>query len=131
MWRVEVLSTEIAADLTAKMEAIEYDGDLQITEQQLEPESGYTFLLLELTIEKIGDGRSAFSWNDAHIEDSKGNIFYRMENDTFLSNLNLPRLKGTDIVFGTETGFACFEIPIESNGLRFVSDEGNIVIKLG
>ena len=54
-----------------------------------------------------------------------------MQNDTFLSNLGIPRIKGTDIVLGSETGYVCFEIPEKSSGLSFISDEGNIVINIG
>ena len=131
MWSVEILSSETTESLTTTIAAIQYNGDLQETENQIYPQSGNEFLLLNLTIEKIGTGKAAFSWSDAHIEDNNGNLFYRMENDTFLANLNIPRLKGTDIVLGTETGFVCFEIPKGSSGLSFVSDEGNIIIELG
>jgi len=130
MWRVDLISAERFDNLTAVMEAVQYDGDLSRTEQDIEPKDGYVFLLLNLSIEKIGTGKASFSWSDAHIEDKNGNSFYRLENDTFISNLKLPRLKGTDIVLGTETGFVCFEIPKDSGGLRFVSDEGNIIIKI-
>ena len=128
MWSVEILDAEKAESLTATMAAITYGGDLQETINLVEPGSGNVFLLIELTIEKIGTGKASFSWSDAHVEDSKGNVFFRMGNDTFISNLNIPRLKGTDIVLGTETGYVCFEIPMESSGLRFVADNGNIII---
>jgi len=131
LWRVELHDAEKTDSLTATLAAIQYTGDLIETESLLKPKSGYVFLLLHLTIEKSGTGKTAFSWNDAHIEDSSGSVFYRMENDTFLSNLNIPRIKGTDIVLGIETGYICFEISEGSSGLRFVSDDGNIVIDIG
>jgi len=65
------------------------------------------FLLLELSIEKTGTGRVSFSWSDAHITNKDGNIYYRHPNDTFLANLNIPRIRGSDIVFGTEFGYVC------------------------
>ena len=54
----------------------------------------------------------------------------RHPNDTFLANLDIPRIRGTDIVLGLEYGFVCFEIPKGAEGLRFVADEGNIFIKV-
>jgi len=128
MWRVEFIEAEIAESLTASIAALTYSGDLQETEAQIVPGSGNVFLLLHLTIEKIGTGKAVFSWDDAYVEDNKGNVFFRMENDTFLQNLNIPRMKRTDIVFGSDTGYVCFEIPMESSGLRFVADNGNIII---
>ena len=98
------------------------------TENLVEPAGGHVFLLLE--IEKTGTGRAAFSWGDAHIMDAGGNVYYRHPNDTFLANLNIPRIRGTDIVLGLEYGFVCFEIPKDADGLRFIADEGNILIKV-
>ena len=130
MWRVELLSAELADSLTATQAAVQYNGDVLETQSQVEPDSGNTFLLLHLTIEKIGTGKSSFSWTDAYIEDSDGNAYYRHPNDTFLTNLNIPRLKGTDIVFGSESGYACFEIPKTADRLQFVADGGAIVIEV-
>jgi len=130
MWRVELHSAELADNLTATLSAMQYGGGVINSTKEIEPGEGNTFLLLELTVEKIGTGRAAFSWADAHIEDSGGNAYYRHPNDTFLANLNLPRLRGTDIVLGKETGFACFEVSKGAEGLQFVADEGNIRIEI-
>jgi len=48
----------------------------------------------------------------------------------FLANLNIPRLKGTDIVFGKESGYVCFEIAKAAEGLQFIADGGNIKIEV-
>ena len=128
MWRVELISAETAESLTATMAAVQYGGDVLITTNDVTPGSGYVFLLLELNIEKTGVGRASFSWNDAHVTDNDGNIYYRHENDTFLTNLNIPRLRGTDIVFGNDYGYVCFEIREDAGGLLFVADEGDITI---
>ena len=128
MWRVELISAELADSLTATMAAVQYGGGVLETTSEVVPGGGNTFLLLQLKIEKIGAGRASFTWNDAHIEDAAGNVIYRHANDTFLANLNIPRLKGTDIVLGIESGYVCFEIPKGTSGLRFIADEGNISI---
>ena len=130
MWRVELLNAELAESLTATLAAVQYGGGILETTSEVTPSGGHLFLLIELRIEKIGTGRASFSWGDAHIEDSTGNTYYRHYNDTFLANLNIPRLRGTDIVLGNESGYACFEIPRTAEGLRFVADEGNIVIEV-
>jgi hypothetical protein len=130
MWRVELIHAETAKSLTATLAALQYGGDIIETTSDIVPESGNVFLLLELTIEKIGTGRAAFSWSDAHIKDDNGVTFFRHPNDTFLTNLNIPRLRGTDIVLGVEYGFVCFEIPKDASGLIFIADDGNIEIKV-
>ena len=130
MWRVELLNAELAESLTATLAALQYGGGIVETTSEVTPGVGNVFLLIELRIEKIGTGRASFSWGDAHIEDSVGNIYYRHPNDTFLANLNIPRLRGTDIVLGNESGYACFEISRTAEGLRFVADEGNIIIEV-
>ena len=126
MWRVGLVSFEFAESLTATLAAIQYGGDILETTSEVTPGLGNVFLLLELEIEKIGTGRAAFSWGDTHVEDGAGNAYYRHPNDTFLSNLNIPRIRGTDIVLGLEYGFVCFEVPKGVSGLRFVADEGEI-----
>jgi len=131
MWRVELVTAELTDSLLTTRVALQYGGGVLETTNEVMPSSGYNFLIVGLIIEKTGVGRAAFSWNDAHITDSDGNVFFRHPNDTFLTHLNIPRLRGTDMVFGEEYGYVCFEIPFGSAGLRFVADEGNIVLDLG
>ena len=130
MWRVELLNAEIADSLTATLAAVQYDGDILETQNEVKPSSGNIFLLLNLSVEKIGTGKASFSWSDAHILDKDGNVYYRHPNDTFLANINIPRLKGTDIVLGKESGYVCFEIPKTASDLQFVADSGNIIIEV-
>jgi len=128
MWRVELLSADMTDSLITTRAALQYGGGVLETTNEVLPASGHYFLLMGLIVEKIGVGRAAFSWNDAHIIDSEGNVFYRHPNDTFLTHLNIPRLRGTDMVFGSEYGYVCFEIPHGAEGLQFVADEGRIVL---
>jgi len=130
MWRVELHSAETAERLSEMIATVQYGGGIVETESEFVAGHGNVFLLLGLTIEKIGAGRASFSWNDAHVIDSDGNIFYRHPNDTFLAHLSIPRMRGTDIVFGNESGYVCFEIPAGADGLLFVADEGNIIIEV-
>jgi hypothetical protein len=130
MWRVELISAEVSENLLTSITAVQYGGGSVTTENVVEPARGNVFLLLELNIEKTGTGRASFTWSDAHIEDAIDNKYYRHPNDTFLTHLNIPRIRGTDIMFGLEYGFVCFEIPADAYGLRFIADEGNIVIKV-
>jgi len=128
MWRVELLSAEMTQSLITTRAALQYGGGVLETTSEVLPAAGHSFLLMGFIIEKTGVGRAAFSWNDAHIVDSEGNVFFRHPNDTFLTHLNIPRLRAVDMVFGSEYGYVCFEIPYGAEGLRFVADNGNIVL---
>jgi len=130
MWRVQLISAETARSLSASTAVVQYGGDILESTMAVLPEQGKHFLLLELSIEKVGEGKAAFSWNDAHIVDQDGNSYFRHSNDTFLANLGIPRIRGTDIVFGKESGYVCFEIPEGSYGLVFIADEGNIALEV-
>ena len=130
MWRVEIVSYEVTDSLQTTVAAVQYGGGVVTTENLIEPARGNSFLLLKLSIEKIGAGRAVFSWNDAHISDGSGSVYLRHQNDTFLANLNIPRISSTDIVFGQEHGYVCFEIPSNADNLRFIADEGSISIAL-
>jgi hypothetical protein len=131
LWSVEIKSSETAPSLTLTTAALQYNGGLLSTELDVTPAPGRVFLLLNLTVEKTGEGRASFSWQDAHVEDSAGNVYYRHANDTFLTSLNIPRIRSVDIVLGRESGFACFEVAEGAEGLRFLADGGAIVIALG
>ena len=128
MWRVKLLSADMTSSLITTRAALQYGGGVLETTNEVLPSSGHYFLLMGLIVEKIGVGRAAFSWDDAHITDSYGNIFFRHPNDTFLTHLNIPRLRGVDMVFGSEYGYVCFEIPHGAEGLQLVADEGRIVL---
>ena len=130
MWRVELLSAEMTESLITTRAALQYGGGVLETTNEVLPAAGYRFLLMGFLIEKTGVGRAAFSWSDAHIVDSEGNAFFRHPNDTFLTHLNIPRLRGVDMVFGSEYGYVCFEIPHGAEGLRFVADNGNIILNV-
>jgi len=110
-WTLTLLSHESADDLSGTKAAVLYDGQKVDTTYAQKPESGNTFLLVEIGVVKNKAGAAAFRWADVRVEDGSGNSWSRMANDTFLENFNFPRVKSTDLTFGTNDGFICFEIP--------------------
>lgn len=54
-----------------------------------------------------------------------------MENDVFLENYDLTRLKSTDLTLGNHSGYICLEIPADTDltGLRLIHEatEGKII----
>ncbi len=110
-WNLAVVSAEAAADLKGTRAYTQYDGTTSETPIEQKPASGSTFLLLELVVEKKQAGAPAFSWKDVRVEDGAGGSWSRMANDTFLESFGFPRVKSTDLTFGRNEGFVCFEIP--------------------
>jgi hypothetical protein len=133
-WSVEIVKAEVALGLSGNQSQLQYGGTIiEIPLEQL-PKDGCLFLILEMTVEKTGTGRSTFSWKDTYITDADGNKYTRHENDTFLNALGFTRLKATDIAFGFSEGYVCYEIPIEAarGNLWFIheSDDGYIKIEI-
>jgi hypothetical protein len=109
-WSIILKSTQIAEDLNATQNAVQYNGDTVEVTYREKPGEGNTFLLVELLIEKKKSGAAKFEWGKVYVLDSAGVKFYRHENDTFLESFNFNRIKSTDLTFGKNEGFICFEI---------------------
>jgi hypothetical protein len=127
-------NSETADDLNATQAVIQYNGDTVQVSYQEKPGDGNTFLLVELIIEKKNPGVSKFEWGKFYVIDSGGTKFYRHENDTFLESFNFKRIKSTDLTFGRNDGFICFEISKQAAKgklyLMYDSPEGEIRLKL-
>ena len=134
MWRVEILVAEAADELSGTQSVVQYSGEVEKIETDEQPKSGHLFLLMELLVDKLESGRSAFSWDNAYVEDGEGNKYSRHQNDTFLESYKLPRLKSVELSIGSNQGYVCYEVPVEaaSGDLWFVyeGDEGAIKIKI-
>lgn len=134
LWQLSLVNAEIADNLANTQVFIQYDGVAEEVPYAKSPSDGNTFLLLELNIDKTEAGGQPFSWSDTYVMDGEGNQYKRHENDTFLEDYNLPRLKATDLTIGSNTGFVCFEIPVgtDTSNLKFVHEaaEGENVIAI-
>jgi len=133
-WSVAVLSYETDETLSGTQNALQYNGKNVSTQIQETPGEGNVFLLVELKIEKVQTGASAFSWNKLYISDSAGNQYQRCANDSFLENYGYERIKSTDLVLGTNEGYICVEIPTataqETLTLNYQSDGETLCIPL-
>ncbi|MDL2237389.1 hypothetical protein LJC56_06125 [Christensenellaceae bacterium OttesenSCG-928-K19] len=134
MWSVELLFAEMTDTLAGTQAVVQYSGEVETVETNDSPKPGNAFLLLELLIEKMQNGSSSFTWENAYVEDGDGNQYMRHDNDTFLSGYNLPRLKSVELKIGANQGFACYEIPenVSTDCLWFVYDgtEGTVRVKI-
>ncbi|MBI9043610.1 MAG: hypothetical protein JEZ06_03945 [Anaerolineaceae bacterium] len=133
-WRIAIKNFEITDDLRNSKAAIQYSGDAVEIEYNQQPESGNTFVLVNMLIEKQESGAPQFKWDNVFLLDDSGNKYERHPNDTFLEKFNFPRLKSTDLTFGKNEGYACFELPeINTNGALFLlyeNSEDQIQIKV-
>lgn len=123
-WQLDILHAETSEDLAATQTFILYGGSTEDVQYAKTASAGNTFLLLELSVDKNGVGGSPFSWADLYVEDGAGNHYYRMDNDVFLEDYDLPRLKSTDLTIGNNTGYICLEIPadVDVSSLKLVHE---------
>jgi len=133
-WSIILKNSETADDLNTTKAAVQYNGDITHISYQEKPKEGNTFLLVELIIEKTKSGPSKFEWANLYVLDSSGVKFYRHPNDTFLESFNFSRIKSTDLTFGKNEGFICFEMTKQASKgklyLVYDSLEGENRIKL-
>ncbi len=131
-WQIEIIGAELTSDLSNTQSFTLYGGDIEDVDYSATASDGHQFLILELGIDKAGAGGSPFDWEDLSVQDSEGNQYFRMENDKFLEDYNLPRLNGTALTLGGNEGFICLEIPTNSSGLTLVhsTEEGGNIISL-
>ena len=132
MWQITLLHAESTDNLSSTTAVVQYNGEVFQRENKDAPQSGNLFVILELSVKKIGSGSTTFMWKDATIEDANGKRYARHGNDTFLENYNLPRLKATDLKIGANKGFVCYEIPAEATtgALTFVYEGADGPIRL-
>ncbi len=76
---------------------------------------GYEYFLIKMIINKDGS-RETISWSNMILTDDKGNVYKRID-DTFLSDLDLDRMPGTDLNFGSHEGWFAYEVKEEANNL--------------
>lgn len=132
LWQLTLESAEISGNLANTQTFLLYGGSTEDVQYAKTAPEGYTFLLLELSVNKNGVGGRPFSWSDVYLEDGSGTRYRRHENDVFLEDYDLPRLKSTDLTIGNNRGFICFEIPANTSlsNLKLVheAEEGQNVL---
>ena len=112
-WQVAVSKTEIKPGLQATEAVTQYDGSTIDVVHNQTPDSGFIYLVMELTIGKVNNqSTSTFDWQSLVVKDPSGNSYHRLENDTFLEQYQyIPRLTGLPLRFGENSGWVCYQIP--------------------
>jgi arylsulfate sulfotransferase len=79
-------------------------------------QDGYEYCLIKLNIEKI-DSMEKIDWDKFYLTDDSGNQYTRLD-DSFLSDLGMKRMPGTDLNFGTNTGWIAYEVKTGYTSLK-------------
>jgi hypothetical protein len=112
-WQIQVVKFELKPSLNSVETVSQYNGTkINVTHTQ-NPDAGFLFLILNVTIRKTDNNSIApFEWQSLVIKDASGNFYPRLVNDTFLEQYQfIPRMTGLELRFGENTGWMAFEIP--------------------
>ncbi len=128
-WNIQITQADIKTELRTTEIVTLYNGDKSEVDHENVPAQGNVFVILNLSVDKIGSDTSSFESMDIVILDNQGNIYQRLVNDSFIEQHDYsPRMTGLPFRFGETKGWICFEVPqAAANGklyLAYTSDEG-------
>ena len=114
-WNITVEDVQKNTSLENVSVELGYTG-VEKSNYQKEAESGKTFCLVKMLIEKDGS-KETIDWSNLKLTDGEGNEYTRMEDD-FISELGMTRMAGTALNFGSNEGWIAFEIGDGAEGLE-------------
>lgn len=114
-WNITVEDVQKNTSLKNVSVELGYTG-VEKSNYQKEAESGKTFCLVKMLIEKDGS-KETIDWSSLKLTDSEGNEYTRME-DEFLADLGMMRMTGNTLNFGKNEGWIAFEINENADGLE-------------
>ena len=114
-WNITVEDVEINASLENVSVDLGYSG-VETSDYKKEADTGKTFCLIKLKIEKDGS-KESLDWAKLKLTDSEGNEYTRTD-DEFITELGMIRMAGTTLNFGSNEGWIAFEINENADGLE-------------
>lgn len=114
-WNITVEDVQKNTSLENVSVELGYTG-VEKSNYQKEAESGKTFCLVKMLIEKDGS-KETIDWSSLKLTDNEGNEYTRME-DEFLADLGMMRMTGNTLNFGKNEGWIAFEINENADGLE-------------
>ena len=114
-WNITVEDVQKNTSLENVSVELGYTG-VEKSNDQKEAESGKTFCLVKMLIEKDGS-KETIDWSNLKLTDGEGNEYTRIEDD-FLADLGLMRMTGNTLNFGKNEGWIAFEINENADGLE-------------
>jgi hypothetical protein len=114
IWKIELLNYEVKDKLEGIEVVHQYVGSTEVVHQQY-PDEGNVYLIMKVTINKQSVDTAPFVWDQLTVQDSSGNTYKRLSNDTFLEQFNYkPRITGLELIVGENEGWMCYEIPAQA-----------------
>jgi len=112
-WQIEVSKFEIKDSLNAVESVSQYNGSKIDVVHTQSPDAGNVYLIMNVAVSKTDNqSTTPFDWQWLVVNDSSGNSYHRLENDTFLVQYQYtPRITGLELRFGGNSGWMCYEIP--------------------
>ena len=90
-------------------------------------EDGYKYLLMKMSISKDGSSEN-IEWENMYLKDADGNKYDRTD-DGFLEDLNMERMPGTTLNFGSNEGWIAFSVPEDLNQVTLYYEFAKETIK--
>lgn len=113
-WKMTVDNVLIDSSLSHASTTLGYTNtDTGIFEK--DASEGNVFVLIKMTITKDGSTEN-IEWENMSLSDAAGNRYHRIE-DTFIEDLNMKRIPGTTLNFGSYEGWFAFEVPESASDL--------------
>ena len=114
-WNITVADVQKNTSLENVSVELGYTG-VEKSNYQKDAESGKTFCLVKMLIEKDGS-KETIDWSNLKLTDGEGNEYTRIEDD-FLADLGMIRMTGNTLNFGKNEGWIAFEINENADGLE-------------
>ena len=114
-WNITVEDVQKNTSLENVSVELGYTG-VEKSNYQKEAESGKTFCLVKMLMEKDGS-KETIDWSNLKLTDGEGNEYTRIEDD-FLADLGMMRMTGNTLNFGKNEGWIAFEINENADGLE-------------
>lgn len=121
IWQIEVNGSELQSALHSVEKVDQYIGEAIDVSHNDVPSNGMQFLLVNLTVSKQATGNIPFAWEELSLS-LGGKSYFRMQDDSFLTNHGYQRLPGTELKLGSKSGWICFEVPTDAelNSARLI-----------
>jgi len=94
--------------------------------EKIAPE-GKEYFLIKMKITKK-DSLEVLEWDNMTLSDHNGNIYQRID-DVFIADLDMKRMPGTDLNFGSNEGWIGYEIMQGATGLTIQYEFANDMLK--
>lgn len=106
-WIIDVLDHRIDTSMENVSVVLGYT-DVGTNTFTKEAQDGYEYCLVKMNIEKL-DSMENIEWDKFYLTDDLGNQYNRLD-DSFISDLGMKRMPGTDLNFGTNDGWIAYEV---------------------